>query len=119
MQIIGPLRKEFRGRTSERCSRMELNYDDGRKTTDAAAARGQSLPLPRSGLVQPPLSNALKCIWVAPLVVNGAHSELVEVDERFGLKMGLPSPFTGTWDSKLRDLRTRHFLQTLLFERGS
>jgi hypothetical protein len=24
MQIIGPLRKEFRGRTSERCSRMEL-----------------------------------------------------------------------------------------------
>jgi len=34
----------------------ELEYDDGRKATDAAAARGQSLPLPRSGLVQRPLS---------------------------------------------------------------
>ena len=36
--------------------RYPLKYDDGRKATDAAAARGQSLPLPRSGLVQHPLS---------------------------------------------------------------
>ncbi len=56
MQLIGPFRKELRCRTGERCSRRSLKYDDGRKATDAAAARGQSLPLPRSGLVQRPLS---------------------------------------------------------------
>src|SRR5260370_12729015 len=56
MQLIGPFRKELRCRTGERCSRRSLKYDDGRKATDAAAARGQSLPLPRSGLVQQDLS---------------------------------------------------------------
>src|SRR5260370_16041120 len=56
MQLIGPFRKELRCRTGERCSRRSLKYDDGRKATDAAAARGQSLPLPRSGLVQQNLS---------------------------------------------------------------
>jgi hypothetical protein len=56
MQMIGPLRKELRCRTGERCSRRSLKYDDDRKATDAAAARGQSLPLPRSGLVQQNLS---------------------------------------------------------------
>ena len=56
MQMIGPFRKELRCRTNERCGRRSLKYDDGRKATDAAAARGQSLPLPRSGLVQQNLS---------------------------------------------------------------
>ena len=56
MQLIGPFRKELRCRTGERCNRRSLKYDDGRKATDAAAARGQSLPLPRSGLVQQNLS---------------------------------------------------------------
>ena len=48
-----------------------LKYDDGRKTTDAAAAHGQSLPMPRSGLVQRPLSvrkkdgatNQIEAVW--------------------------------------------------------
>src|SRR5216683_468772 len=56
MQMIGPFRKELRYRTDERCGRRCLKYVDGRKATNAAAARGQSLPLPRSGLVQRPLS---------------------------------------------------------------
>src|SRR5229473_3266883 len=56
MQMIGPFRKELRCRTNERCGRRSLKYVDGRKATNAAAARGQSLPLPRSGLVQQNLS---------------------------------------------------------------
>src|SRR5260370_27766318 len=56
MQMIGPFRKELRYRTDERCGRRSLKYVDGRKATNAAAARGQSLPLPRSGLVQQNLS---------------------------------------------------------------
>ncbi|SRR6266852_800061 len=56
MQMIGPFRKELRYRTDERCGRRSLKYVDGRKATNAAAARGQSLPLPRSGLVQQDLS---------------------------------------------------------------
>jgi hypothetical protein len=56
MQMIGPFRKELRCRTDERCGRRSLKYVDGRKATNAAAARGQSLPLPRSGLVQQNLS---------------------------------------------------------------
>ena len=56
MQMIGPFRNELRCRTNERRGRRSLKYVDGRKATNAAAARGQSLPLPRSGLVQQDLS---------------------------------------------------------------
>jgi DNA topoisomerase VI subunit B len=81
------------------------------------------------------LGNALKCVWAAPFVANGAHSGLVEVSARgldhrieVNLDRIKQSPTishttaersvkNGTsvkvhWNgiAKLRSLRTRHFL---------
>ena len=47
--------------------RRSLKYVDGRKPTNAAAARSQSLPLARSGLVQRPLSYESAGLLLSPV----------------------------------------------------
>jgi hypothetical protein len=56
MQMIGPLRKELRWTTEGEVRSTSLKYDGPRKAMNSGAICASYHLLPRSGLVQRPLS---------------------------------------------------------------